>query len=244
MNKTVLITGGSRGIGAEIVNVLANSSYNVAFTYNSSYENALLIKKEFGGSGSSIEMYKCDVSIRTEVNSLVENVISDFGKIDLLVNNAGISQEGLFTDITENEWDSIFNVNVKGVFNCSQVVLPYMIRRHNGDIINISSMWGQVGASCEVAYSASKAAVIGLTKALAKEVAPSGINVNCICPGVIDTDMMASYTDKDIEDLKEQTPLGIIGMPSDIANMVAFLASENSKFITGQIFGVNGGFVI
>lgn len=244
MNKTVLITGGSRGIGAEIVNILANNSYDVAFTYNSSYENALLIKKEAEVSGSVIEMYKCDVSNRAEVNSLIENVISDFGKIDLLVNNAGISQEGLFTDITENEWDSVFNINVKGVFNCSQAVLPYMIRRHDGNIINISSMWGQVGASCEVAYSASKAAVIGLTKALAKEVAPSGINVNCICPGVIDTDMMASYTDEDIEVLREQTPLGIIGMPSDIANMVAFLASDNSRFITGQVFGINGGFII
>ncbi len=244
MSKTVLITGGSRGIGAEIVNVLANNSYDVAFSYNSSYENALLIKKEAEVSGSVIEMYKCDVSNRNEVNRLIENVISDFGKIDLLVNNAGISQEGLFTDITENEWDNVFNINVKGVFNCSQAVLPYMIKRHNGNIINISSMWGQVGASCEVAYSASKAAVIGLTKALAKEVAPSGINVNCICPGLISTDMMASYTNEDIEDLRKQTPLGKIGMPSDIANMVAFLASEKSRFITGQVFGVNGGFVI
>ena len=244
MSKTVLITGGSRGIGAEIVNVLANNSYDVAFSYNSSYENALLIKKEAEVSGSVIEMYKCDVSNRNEVNRLIDNVISDFGKIDLLVNNAGISQEGLFTDITENMWDNVFNINVKGVFNCSQAVLPYMIKRHNGNIINISSMWGQVGASCEVAYSASKAAVIGITKALAKEVAPSGINVNCICPGVISTDMMASYTNEDIEDLRKQTPLGKIGMPSDIANMVAFLASEKSRFITGQVFGVNGGFVI
>ncbi len=244
MNKTVLVTGGSRGIGAEIVNVLAKNSYDVAFTYNSSYENALLIKKKADASGSVVETYKCDVSNRAEVNSLIENVISDFGKIDLLINNAGVSQERLFTDITDKEWDNVFNINVKGVFNCSQAVLPYMIKRHSGNIINISSMWGQVGASCEVAYSASKAAVIGLTKALAKEVAPSGINVNCICPGVICTDMMASYTNKDIDDLREQTPLGIIGMPSDIANMVAFLASGNSKFITGQVFGVNGGFVI
>lgn len=244
MNKTVLVTGGSRGIGAEIVNTLANLSFDVAFTYNFSYENALLIKKKAEVSGSVVEMYKCDVSRRADVNNLIDNVISDFGKIDLLVNNAGISHEGLFTDITEEEWDNVFNINVKGVFNCSQSVLPYMLRRHEGNIINISSMWGQVGASCEVAYSASKAAVIGLTKALAKEVAPSDINVNCICPGVISTDMMDSYSDEDIECLREQTPLGMIGMPSDIANMVAFLASDKSKFITGQILGVNGGFVI
>jgi 3-oxoacyl-[acyl-carrier protein] reductase len=243
MKKVALITGGSRGIGAEIVNVLANN-FDVAFTYNNSYDNALIIKKENDALFKTVEMYKCDVSNRTEVNALINSVISEFGKIDVLVNNAGIAHEGLFTDITEEEWDNIFNVNVKGVFNCTQAVLPYMIKRHEGCIINISSMWGEVGASCEVAYSASKAAVIGLTKALAKEVGPSNINVNCICPGVINTDMMAGYSDSDIEELKEQTPLRTIGMPIDIANMTAFLASDNAKFITGQTFGVNGGIII
>lgn len=244
MNKVVLITGGSRGIGAEIVIEFAKIGYKVAFTYNSSYENAIEVLKKAKSNNQFVNIYKCNVSNKNDVDNLICNVLSSFGHIDVLVNNAGVSHEALFTDTTENDWDRVFNVNVKGVFNCTKAVIPEMIKRHSGNIINISSMWGQVGASCEVAYSASKSAVIGLTKALAKEVGPSGINVNCICPGVINTDMLNSFSNENINELKQQTPLKTIGMPIDIANMTTFLASENSRFITGQVFGVNGGFVI
>ena len=175
---------------------------------------------------------------------MVINTISAFGRIDILINNAGISHESLLTDTTEKEWDNIFDVNIKGVFLATKAILPEMIKRHSGNIINISSMWGVVGASCEVAYSASKSAVIGFTKSLAKEVGPSNVNVNCICPGVIKTDMLGSFSENDINALKEQTPLGTIGMPIDIANMENYPASDKAKFITGQIFNVNGGFII
>lgn len=239
-----LVTGGSRGIGAEIARSIAKMGCSVALTYNKNAEFAEKVVTDIQALGANARAFCCDVSRRSDVQTLVNNVIGAFGEIDVLVNNAGISHEGLFTDISDNEWDDIFDVNVKGVFNCTQEVLPSMIRNKRGKIINISSMWGQVGASCEVAYSASKAAVIGLTKALAKEVGPSEINVNCICPGVIKTDMLAPFSEDDIRALEEETPLGRIGTPFDVAQLVAFLASEKANFITGQIFGVNGGFVI
>ncbi len=239
-----LVTGGSRGIGAEIARSIAQMGCFVALTYNKNAERAEKVVYDIRELGASARAFRCDVSRRSDVQALVSDVSRAFGSIDVLVNNAGISHEGLFTDITEKEWDEIFNVNVKGIFNCTQEIIPSMISNKHGKIINISSMWGQVGASCEVAYSASKAAVIGFTKALAKEVGPSGINVNCICPGVIQTDMLAPFLKDDIRALEEETPLGRIGTPSDVANLVAFLASEKANFITGQIFGVNGGFVI
>lgn len=244
MNKFVLITGGSRGIGAEIARSFSKLQFDVAITYNENFESAKDVVSKLIENGVNAFAFKCDVSKRTDVDKLIADVNSKLGGIHILVNNAGISHEGLFTDLSENDWDNLFNVNVKGVFNCTQAVLPFMIREKYGKIINISSMWGQVGASCEVAYSATKSAVIGLTKALAKEVALSNINVNCICPGVIRTDMLNSFSEKDILALEEDTPLGRIGLPVDVANMVTFLASEQANFITGQVFGVNGGFVI
>jgi len=244
MEKIVLITGGSRGIGAEIAKAFGEEKYRIVITYKNSFEQAENIVNDINKTKATAKAIKCDVSDRHQVNCLVKEIISEFGEISVLINNAGIAHEGLFTDISENEWDDIFNVNVKGVFNCTQAVLPSMISKKNGKIINISSMWGQVGASCEVAYSATKAAIIGMTKALAKEVGPSNINVNCICPGVIKTDMLNSFSADDITALMDETPLGRIGLPSDIANMALFLASEKANFITGQIFGVNGGFVI
>lgn len=174
----------------------------------------------------------------------VEAMFAAAGGVDVLVNNAGIAQQKLFTDITEQDWDKMFDVDVKGVFHCCQCALPYMIHQKHGKIINISSMWGQVGASCEVHYSAAKAAVIGLTKALAKEVGPSNIQVNCIAPGVIQTEMNAHLDENTINELKAETPLGTIGATSDIAGAVSFFAGEKSNFITGQILGVNGGLII
>ena len=167
-----------------------------------------------------------------------------FGDIDILINNAGIAQQKVFLDISERDWERIFDVNVKGVYNCIKEVLPDMLKKKEGKIINISSIWGISGASCEVHYSASKAAVIGLTKALAKELGPSKIKVNCVSPGVIKTDMISDFSYEDIEMLKYNTPLGEIGKPEDIAKIVYFLTSDDSNFITGQIISPNGGFII
>lgn len=239
IKKTVIITGASRGIGAAAAAIFAGEGWNVAVNYNSSRERAENIAGEIGGIA-----VKADVSVRREVDSMVETVMEKYGRIDALINNAGIAANSLFTDITEEEWDRIFSVDVKGVFNCTQAVLPHMIRKKSGRIINISSMWGVTGASCEVHYSAAKAAVIGMTKALAKEVGPSGITVNCIAPGVIDTEMNKNLTPEDIETLRSETPLGIIGSPYDIAAAALFLASSRADFITGQVLGINGGFII
>lgn len=244
MNKTAIITGASGGIGSEITRHLSQCGYNVAVIYNNGKENALKLVSEISETGSLAIAVKCDVSNYLQVKNATNYVEKQLGHISLLVNNAGVSHEGLLTDMSENEWDNIFNVNVKSVYNFCHEVLPEMIKMHHGKIINISSMWGQVGASCEVAYSASKSAIIGFTKALAKEVSPSGILVNCICPGVIKTKMLDCYTQDDLNVLKEDTPVQRLGTPLDIANMVDFLADDKSGFITGQIFGINGGFVI
>ena len=185
-----------------------------------------------------------DVSNRIQVDSMMNIIYNRFGDIDVLVNNAGVAQQKLFTDISEDDWDWMFNVNIKGMFNCCQAVLPKMINNKRGKIINISSIWGLTGSSCEVHYSASKAAVIEFTKALAKEVGPSNIQVNCVAPGIIKTDMITHLNTSIIEKLKSDTPLGILGTPRDIAEVVLFLASSKADFITGQIISPNGGFVI
>ena len=237
--KTVLITGGSRGIGAACAREFAKKGYAVAINYNNSQEKAKRLATEIFGKA-----YKADVKNYNEVNKMIDEVIKDFGKIDVLVNNCGIAQQKLFTDITEDDWDLMLDTNLKGVFIATKSVLPNMIKNQKGSIINISSMWGQVGASCEVHYSASKAGIIGLTKALAKEVAPSNIRVNCICPGVVDTDMNSNLTNETMLELKSETPLGKIGRAEDIANSVVFFAENESNFITGQILGVNGGLII
>ncbi len=236
--KTVLVTGGSRGIGKAICQLFADKGWTVAFCYCNDDVSA----KKLTATYPNMLSYKVDVSIKHEVDSMISDIINKTGGINLLVNNAGVGCIKLVTDISEIEWQRIISVNLTGAFNCCKAVLPDMIRRHDGNIINISSMWGVTGASCEVAYSASKAGLIGMTKALAKEVGPSNIRVNCIAPGVIDTDMNSSLCAADIDALAEETPLGCIGTPEDVANCAAFL--EESKFITGQIIGVNGGFVI
>lgn len=242
VNKVVVVTGGSRGIGAEIVKTLANENYKVVLNYNNSKEQAEKIQQELLEQGKEIEIIKADVSKREETEKLIQFAINKFNKIDVLINNAGISQEGLFTDVTEEEWQKIINTNLNSVFYCNQQALKYMIQEQQGCIINISSIWGETGASCEVAYSTTKAAINGMTKALAKEVGPSNIRVNAIAPGIIDTDMNRNLTNEELEQIKEQIPLNKIGKALDIAKCVKWLIED--EYTTGQIISINGGWYI
>lgn len=244
MNKTVIITGASRGIGKECAILFAKTGYNVVINYFNSEKQALKLCNDLANYKTECIAIKADISKYDQVRNMIDIVKTKFKKVDVLVNNAGISKFNLFTDISESEWDNIFNVNIKGMFNCCKNVIPMMIHEKNGKIINISSIWGLTGASCEVHYSASKAAVIGFTKALAKELGPSNINVNCVAPGIIDTDMNKSIDDNTLNLLKEETPLGTIGTPKDIAKTILFLTSNDASFITGQVISPNGGFVI
>jgi 3-oxoacyl-[acyl-carrier protein] reductase len=239
--QTALITGASRGIGRAIARQLAGDGFRVIVNYNSSETLAKELISEINN------IYRVDgIALRADISdrAQVEAMFAAAGNVDVLVNNAGIAQQKLFSDITGQDWDRMFDVDVKGVFHCCQCALPYMIHQKRGKIINLSSMWGQVGASCEVHYSAAKAAVIGLTKALAKEGGPSNIQVNCIAPGVIQTEMNAHLDENTRNELKEETPLGVIGTAEDVAGAVSFLAGERSNFITGQILGVNGGMIL
>lgn len=244
MKKTVLVTGASHGIGRAAAILFARQNYNVVINYNKSELEAKLLASELISQGFNAMAIKADVSNKKQVDEMFQTINKVFGSVHILINNAGIASQKLFTDVSESEWDTIFDTNVKGVFNCSKVALKDMIKNHYGKIINVSSIWGITGASCEVAYSASKAAVIGLTKALAKEVGPSGINVNAVAPGIIDTKMNNNIDANILNELKEETPLCTIGTCEDIAETILFLASENSKFITGQVISPNGGFVI
>lgn len=237
--KNVIVTGGSRGIGKAIVKEFALRGDRVLFTYNKSENEAKELCTELG---ANVRAVKCDVACLKDCENTADMAIKHFGKIDVLINNAGIAQQKLFTDISEDDWDNMFNVNIKGVYRFCKIVLPFMIHEKAGSIINISSIWGMVGASCEVHYSASKAAVIGFTKALAKEVGPSGIMVNAIAPGVIDTDMISAFQKEDRQALIEETPLCTLGTPEDISKTAIYLA--DSTFITGQVISPNGGFVI
>ena len=239
MKKTALITGASRGIGSAIALRLAEDGFFTVINYNNSRESAEIIASITGGIA-----VKADISDDAQVKDMMDTISLRAGGVDVLVNNAGISVSGLFCDIPLQREKRLWDVNVGGTFNCTRAVLPRMINKKSGRIINISSMWGEVGASCEVHYSAAKAALIGFTKALAKEVGPSGINVNCITPGVIQTDMNKHHPKEVLDELAEDTPLERLGTPEDIAKAVSFLASSDSDFITGQILGVNGGFVI
>lgn len=239
MMKTVLITGGSRGIGREMVRLFAKEGYSVAFTYKSSEDMARELSDETGALA-----IRADSASESDVISAVGRVISEFGKIDCLINNAAISSFSVFTDLTLEDWNNMLSVNLTGAFLYSKQVIPDMLKRKQGRIINISSVWGLVGSSCEVHYSTTKAALIGMTKALAKELGPSGITVNAIAPGVIDTDMNKQLASSDIEALREETPLMRIGTPSDVARAALFLASDSAEFITGEVLNVSGGFVI
>lgn len=238
--KTVLVTGGSRGIGHAIVEKFAKAGYNVILNYSKSEEAAYKMSQEY----PNVKIYKADISNKKEVNQMVEFAYDEFKKIDILINNAGISSTGLIQDLKEEELNRLFSVNVNGTIFASQAVLPDMISRHEGKIINISSVWGMVGASNEVAYSASKAAIIGFTKALAKEVGPSNIRVNCVAPGIIMTDMVSDYTVEEFDQIRSNIPLDRIGSTSDVANVVFFLASDEADYLTGQVISPNGGWVI
>ncbi|MBQ5330978.1 MAG: 3-oxoacyl-ACP reductase FabG [Oscillospiraceae bacterium] len=231
MMKAV-VTGASRGIGKAVAEALLKQGYDVTGTYIHSGEEAEKMRRK------GIAMLKCDVRDYDAVHELAEELHG----AHVLVNNAGIAEEALFTDITPQMWDDMFDVNVKGVYNFCHAFVPSMVHEKYGRIINISSVWGEVGASCEVHYSAAKAAVIGFTKALAKELAPSGITVNCIAPGVIDTDMVRVFDDEVLKELAEETPVGRLGTPEDIACGAVFLASPAASFVTGQVLGINGLF--
>ena len=231
--KNVLITGGSRGIGAACVKLFCEKGYNVTFTYNKSEDAARSMAAETGAKAVF-----CDLAVIENI----EVAVKEAGNVDILINNAGVSHVGLITDIDEDEYRYLMAVNTDAPFFLSRAVLPNMINQKSGAIINVSSMWGAVGASCEVAYSASKAAVIGFTKALAKEVGPSGIRVNCVLPGVIDTEMNAHLSDEDRAALSDETPLGRIGDPQEVAEAIMYLAE--ASFVTGQCLSVDGGYIM
>ena len=237
--KGVLITGGSRGIGRAMVERFAKTGYRVAFTYKSSDDAAEKLSKATGAFA-----IKADSEKPEEILAAIAKATALLGSIDVLVNNAGVASSGLITDIELREWNRIMSVSVTGAFLYTKGVLPQMINKKQGRIINITSIWGITGASCEVHYSTAKAALIGFTKALAKEVGPSGITVNAIAPGVIDTDMNSSYSEEDIAALCDDTPVGRIGKPNEIASAALFFASEEASFITGDVLNVSGGFVI
>ena len=237
--KKVFIVGGSRGIGAEAVRRFAGHGAQVAFTFCNSEQAAETLGHETGATP-----IRCDVKLSDSVCLAVKEAETVLGQIDVLVCNAAISDINLVTMIGDSRWKEIIDTNLNGVYYCVNNVLPGMISRKAGSIITVSSMWGQVGASCEVAYSAAKAGVIGMTKALAKEVGPSGIRVNCIAPGMIDTEMNAHVDEAIVAEICDETPIGRIGTTADVAAAMEFLASDESSFITGQIIGVNGGLVV
>ncbi len=244
MKKTVVITGASKGIGAAMAILFARKGYNVVIGYNNSYQSAMLLSSSLSSQGYSVMPFKVNVTNKLETDLLIKEANYKFGSVDVLINNAGVAHNGLITDTEEFDSDRVFDVNLKGVYNCCRSVTPVMVSQKSGKIINISSMWGQVGASCEVAYSAAKAGVNGLTKALAKELAPSGITVNAIAPGLIDTTMNSNISVDDLAAFVEDIPLGRMGSADEISATALFLASEGADYITGQIIGVNGGYVV
>ena len=244
MNRTVVVTGASGGIGRAVAELFARQGYNVVMGCCHNEAATRQQSEEWNAEGLQTAVYRADVADPLQAQALVAQATELFGHLDVLVNNAGISISGLITDLTAEDWRRLMGVNLDGSFYCAQAAAKQMLRQKNGSIIQISSIWGVTGASCEVAYSASKAGVIGLTKALAKELGPSGIRVNCIAPGVIDTPMNAAYTPDVLQQLAEETPLGRIGTPLEVAQAALFLAGPSASFITGQILGVNGGFLI
>lgn len=244
MNKTAVITGGTRGIGRACAYAFSEAGYRVAVIYLKNDDAAETLKNDLQARGTDCETYRCDVADHAAAGQICASVLSRFGHVDVLVNNAAISEIKMFNDITESDWDRMFDVNVKGAYNFCSHLVPDMISRKSGSIINISSMWGITGASCEVHYSASKAALIGFTKALAKELGLSHIRVNCVAPGVIDTDMNSGLDEETRRELREEIPLARIGSAEEVASVVLFLAGEGASYITGQVISPDGGMVI
>ena len=242
--KYALITGGSRGIGAAAARLFARRGWGVAVNYNRSEAQAEALARELSGLGVPAMAVCADVADSAQVAGMVDNVLEKFCQVDILVCSAGVSHVGLISQIDEDEWRRLFAVNVDGVHHCCRAVLPHMLGKKSGSIVTVSSMWGQVGASCEAAYSAAKGAVIAYTKALAKELGPSSIRVNCVAPGVIDTEMNAHLSPDDLAALAGETPLGRIGTPEEAAAAIAFLASDEASFFTGQVLSPNGGLVV
>ena len=242
--KAAIVTGASGGIGRSITTALCLKGFHVVANYNSSEIAVQTNCKHLKRFGLTAYPFKADISNQSEVAEMIKYTLQKFGRIDVLVNNAGIAQSSVFQDISEEDWDYMINVNLKGTFLCSQAVVPAMIKAHQGRIINISSIWGMVGASCEVHYSAAKAGVIGFTKALAKELAPSGIQVNCVAPGIIKTAMLDDFTERDLKAMEEEIPAMRIGTPADVARFVAFLATDAGTYLTGQIISPNGGLIV
>lgn len=240
--KTVLITGAAKGIGAAIVEEFAKDGYQVLLNYNTSKEKAEKLKEKLTKNEQSVEIYKADLTKKVEVEEMVQTILSKYGKIDVLVNNAGISQIKPFAEIEEADWDNMINTNLKSIYLTTKTVINNMIANKNGSIINISSIWGITGGSCEVHYSTAKAGIIGLTKALAKEMALSNIKVNVVAPGIIDTDMNNDLTKEDIEELKKEIPLQKIGKPQEVAKAVKWLAE--AEYVTGQVIRVDGGWLM
>lgn len=240
-SMVAVITGAGKGIGRATALRLAKDGYKIAVCYNNSRSAAEKTVSDIISAGGTARAYKLDITDSQNVNSVIADIEKSFGEIAVLVNNAGIAEQSLFTDITDEMWRKMLDTNLSGAFYCSRAVLPFMIHRKRGKIINIASIWGETGGSCEVHYSAAKAGVIGMTKALAKEVGPSGITVNCVSPGVVLTDMTSHFDEDTMNTLKDETPLGRIGTPEDVAGAVSFLASADADFITGQDLAVNGG---
>ncbi len=239
MGKNVLITGGTRGIGAACSEIFAKNGHNVFATYNKDEKSADEISKRLG-----IKVYQADIGNRESLSATLDKIVNDAKNIDILINNAGIAQQKLFVDIEDDDWDNMINVNLTGIYNVTKRVLKNMLSNNGGSVVNISSIWGQCGASCETHYSAAKAGVAGLTKALAKEMALSGIRINCVAPGMIETQMNCALSREEIEEICEEIPMGRCGTPEECAETVYFLASEKAAYITGQIVEVNGGWNI
>ena len=244
MNKVAFVTGSSRGIGRAIARELAREGYAVGINYIQAHDKAAELVAELTGQGCRAMAVQADVADRAAITGAIRKVEEAFGPVTLLVNNAGIAEQHLFQDVTDEFWHRVIGVNLHGAFHTIQAVLPNMIREKSGCIINISSIWGQRGASCEVTYSSTKAALIGMTRSLAMEVAPSGIRVNCVAPGVINTDMVQVLGEEVLQQLAEETPLRRLGTPEDIAAAVAFLADDRASFITGQVLTSDGGFIV
>lgn len=244
MEKIALVTGASRGIGRAVARQLAADGYAVGVNYRVRQDCADALVSELTASGCRALALRADVSDRAQVNDMVRRLEDAFGPVSLLVNNAGVAGQALFQDITDDLWHRYFGVNVDGAFHTIQAVLPAMLHAHDGCIVNVSSIWGLRGASCEVTYSATKGALIALTRSLASELAPTGIRVNCVAPGVIQTDMLSALPPEVLPQLARETPLGRLGTPEDIAVAVSFLASEKASFITGQVLTADGGFIL